>query len=53
MLISTHILPEVEIMCSRVIVIHKGQIRAIDTAENLLQESPHRGSMRIEAKVER
>src|SRR5687767_13204158 len=30
-LISTHILPEVEIMCSRVIVIHKGRIRATDT----------------------
>src|SRR5436309_11449609 len=36
-LISTHILPEVEIMCSRVIVIHKGTIRASDTAENLLR----------------
>jgi ABC-2 type transport system ATP-binding protein len=50
-LISTHILPEVEIMCSRVIVIHKGQIRASDTADNLLKNHRATGSMRVEAKV--
>jgi ABC-2 type transport system ATP-binding protein len=50
-LISTHILPEVEIMCSRVIVIHKGRIRASDTAENLLQGHRASGSMRLEAKT--
>jgi ABC-2 type transport system ATP-binding protein len=50
-LISTHILPEVEIMCSRVIVIHKGKIRASDTAENLLKTQRTVGSMRLEAKV--
>jgi ABC-2 type transport system ATP-binding protein len=50
-LISTHILPEVEIMCSRVIVIHKGTIRASDTAENLLKNQRVAGSMRLEAKV--
>jgi ABC-2 type transport system ATP-binding protein len=49
-LISTHILPEVELMCSRVIVIHKGEIRAADTAENLLRNHRAAGSMRIEAK---
>ena len=49
-LISTHILPEVEIMCSRVIVIHKGTIRADDTAENLLKNHRAAGSMRLEAK---
>jgi ABC-2 type transport system ATP-binding protein len=47
-LISTHILPEVEIMCSRVIVIHKGKIRASDTAENLLNKHRAMGSVRIE-----
>jgi ABC-2 type transport system ATP-binding protein len=51
-LISTHILPEVEIMCSRVIVIHKGQIRASDTAENLLKNHRAAGSMRVEAKAD-
>ena len=50
-LISTHILSEVEVMCSRVIVIHKGKIRASDTAENLLNSHRAAGSMRIEAKV--
>jgi ABC-2 type transport system ATP-binding protein len=50
-LISTHILPEVEIMCSRVIVIHKGTIRASDTAENLLKSHRAIGEMRLEAKA--
>src|SRR3954447_4478944 len=48
-LISTHILPEVEIMCSRVIVIHKGRIRASDTAENLLKNHRAAGLVRLEA----
>ena len=50
-LISTHILPEVEIMCSRVIVIHKGRIRATDTADNLLKSHRSVGELRLEAKV--
>jgi ABC-2 type transport system ATP-binding protein len=50
-LISTHILPEVEIMCSRVIVIHKGRIRATDTADNLLRNHRSVGSLRFEAKA--
>ena len=50
-LISTHILPEVEIMCSRVIVIHKGQIRATDTAESLLKNHRSVGELRLEAKA--
>jgi ABC-2 type transport system ATP-binding protein len=50
-LISTHILPEVEIMCSRVIVIHRGKIRATDTAENLLKNHRSVGELRLEAKA--
>ena len=50
-LISTHILPEVEIMCSRVIVIHKGKIRATDTAENLLKNHRSVGELRLEARA--
>src|SRR3954451_2118097 len=46
-LISTHILPEVEIMCSRVIVIHKGKIRASDTAENLLKNHRAVGTLKL------
>ena len=50
-LISTHILSEVEVMCSRVVVIHKGKIRASDTADNLLRNHRAAGLLRIEAKV--
>ena len=50
-LISTHILPEVEIMCSRVIVIHKGKIRATDTAENLIKNHRAVGELLLEAKA--
>src|SRR5690242_4612868 len=34
-LISTHILSEVEITCSRVIILHEGKILAADTPDNL------------------
>ena len=34
-LLSTHILPEVEVTCSRVLILHTGQILAADTTENL------------------
>lgn len=51
-LISTHILPEVEIMCSRVIVIHQGRIRASDTAENLISNYRAAGNMRMEARTD-
>ena len=34
-LISSHILPEVEMTCSRVLILHQGRILAADTTENL------------------
>lgn len=34
-LLSTHILPEVEMICGRVIIINKGKIVAMDTPSNL------------------
>ncbi|GAB4244193.1 MAG: gliding motility-associated ABC transporter ATP-binding subunit GldA [Candidatus Methylacidiphilales bacterium] len=34
-LLSTHILPEVEMVCSRAIIINRGKIEASDTLENL------------------
>jgi len=34
-LISTHILPEVEMTCNRVLILHQGKILASDTTENL------------------
>jgi ABC-2 type transport system ATP-binding protein len=50
-LLSTHILPEVEMTCSRVIIINKGRIQACDTPENLLGEIRTAGGVRLEAKV--
>ncbi len=50
-LLSTHILPEVEMTCSRVIIIHKGRIEACDTPENLLGQIRTAGGVRLEAKV--
>jgi ABC-2 type transport system ATP-binding protein len=34
-LISTHILPEVEMTCTNVVILHEGKILAADTPENL------------------
>jgi len=40
-ILSTHIMQEVEAMCSRVIIINKGQIIADDTLQNLQQQEGH------------
>src|ERR1700747_61521 len=50
-LLSTHILPEVEMTCTRVIIIHKGRIEACDTPENLLGKIRQAGGVELEAKV--
>jgi ABC-2 type transport system ATP-binding protein len=50
-LLSTHILPEVEMTCSRVIIINKGKIEACDTPENLLGRIRTAGGVFIEAKT--
>jgi ABC-2 type transport system ATP-binding protein len=52
-LLSTHILPEVEMTCSRVIIIHKGRIEACDTPENLLGQIRQAGGVVVEAKTGR
>jgi ABC-2 type transport system ATP-binding protein len=48
-LISTHILPEVSIICERVIIIDRGRIVAEDNIENL--SAVLRGSRRIKVEV--
>ena len=48
-IVSTHILPEVSTICERVIIIHEGQIVAIDRPENLATRL--RGVERIELDV--
>ena len=47
-LLSTHILPEVEITCSRVIILHKGRIEASDTPQNLLSQLRAVSNIRLE-----
>src|SRR3990167_1350329 len=48
-LLSTHILPEVEMICGRVIIINKGKIVAMDTPSNL--ESQLKGGSNIVLEV--
>jgi ABC-2 type transport system ATP-binding protein len=44
-ILSTHILPEVEMTCDRVVIINKGKIAAIDTPKNLTTQ--RKGSERV------
>src|SRR5207237_9586939 len=50
-LLSTHILSEVEMTCSRVIIINKGKIEASDTPENLVKHMRTAGGILLEAKT--
>ena len=47
---STHILAEVAAVCERVVIINKGQIRAVDTIANL--EKQVSGDIRLRLKAE-
>jgi ABC-2 type transport system ATP-binding protein len=49
-LISTHILPEVEMTCSRVVIIHRGRVSASDTPENLTKTLHAGGVVRAELR---
>jgi ABC-2 type transport system ATP-binding protein len=49
-LISTHILSEVEMICNRVIIIDGGKIKAADTPANLISEM--RAAGRIQAEIQ-
>ena len=51
-LISTHILPEVEMTCQRVLIINKGRIEASDSPENLTRRIRSGGEIRVEIKAE-
>jgi ABC-2 type transport system ATP-binding protein len=48
-LLSTHILSEVEATCSRVIIINRGRIEASDTPDNLRRQLRGAGGIRLEA----
>jgi ABC-2 type transport system ATP-binding protein len=49
-LISTHILPEAEMMCSRMLILYDGKILAADTPENL--QRLMQGSSQIVAELQ-
>lgn len=50
-LLSTHILPEVELLCSRVIIINRGRIEALDTPENLRSRIGSAARVLFDARV--
>ncbi len=49
-LLSTHILQEVNSVCNKVIIIHKGKIRAIDTHEHLLDRIEGQNKIQIQSR---
>jgi len=50
-ILSTHILPEVSLLCNRVIIINEGKLVAVDTPENLTSGSLSRMFLRINGNV--
>ncbi len=48
--LSTHILPEVEMTCGRVVIINKGRVVAEDTPQNLTRRLRGAGALRLEVK---
>jgi ABC-2 type transport system ATP-binding protein len=49
-LLSTHILPEVEMTCNRVIIIHHGRILASDTPDSLMKTLNAGGLIQVEVR---
>src|SRR5215475_5478253 len=49
-ILSTHILPEVEVTCDRVVIINKGRIAAVDTTQNLTTQLKGGERVRLQAK---
>ncbi|MBM3822836.1 MAG: ATP-binding cassette domain-containing protein [Verrucomicrobia bacterium] len=50
-LISTHILPEVEMTCTRVLILHQGSIRMSETLENLKRGPEDAGPVIAEVRA--
>ncbi|MFN8644494.1 MAG: ABC transporter ATP-binding protein [Candidatus Binatia bacterium] len=48
-ILSTHILPEVEATCDRVIIIHRGRVLALDTPANLTRRVRRSAQVVVEA----
>lgn len=49
-LLSTHILPEVEMTCGRVLIINRGKIAAVDTPQNLRKKMHQSGAVCLEVR---
>ena len=52
-IVSTHILEEVEAVCSRAIIINKGRIVADGTAEDLMRRLPYHNTIALRVVTER
>jgi ABC-2 type transport system ATP-binding protein len=50
-LLSTHILPEVEMVCGRVIIIREGKLVFQETLDNIARQSAARAKVVVEARV--
>lgn len=50
-LISTHILSEVEMTCNRVIIIDEGKVKAADTPQNLVHNMRQAGQISVELQA--
>jgi ABC-2 type transport system ATP-binding protein len=50
MLLSTHILPEVEKICDRVIIVAAGKVRADGPPQQLIREAGDQGTYLVQAK---
>ena len=52
-IVSTHILEEVEAVCTRAVVINKGRIVADGTAEDLMRRVPYHGAVAMRVAVDK
>lgn len=48
-ILSSHILPEISMLCERVIIIDEGKLKASDTPENLMRQLS--GDSRVKARI--
>src|SRR5262249_19055988 len=52
-IVSTHILEEVEAVCTRAVVINRGRVVADGTAEDLMRRVPYHGAVAIRVATDR
>jgi ABC-2 type transport system ATP-binding protein len=52
-IVSTHILEEVEAVCSRAVIINRGRVVADGTADELIRRLPHHGAVALKVAADR